>query len=172
MNFRLILLTSGLLTGSALLGVGCSRDELAPWGFPKEIGLNCQDFPTGVVGRPYTLDLNMLVTGGVAPFTFEATGLPDGLVLDENTGIISGTPTMAGDFDQLVITVTDAAGESRTFENCGNITIDNPDEALCKDETDSIPDGFLGIPTAGTSASTAGRSRTPGWPPACPTGSR
>ncbi len=144
MNFRLILLTTGFLTASAL-GAGCSRDELAPWGFPKQIGFNCTDYEPGVVGRPYTLDLNTLVTGGVAPFTFTATGLPPGLELDSDTGLITGTPTEAGSFDELVITVTDAAGESRTFQMCGSITINPPDEATCRDDTGTIPDGFVGI---------------------------
>lgn len=146
MNFRLILLTSGFLTAS-VLGVGCSRDELAPWGFPKQIGFNCEAFqPNGVVGRPYTFDLNTLVTGGIAPFMFSATELPPGLTLDESTGIITGVPTEAGLFDEIVVTVTDAAGESRTFSGCGNsITVDPPDEAACKDDTQSIPDGFVGI---------------------------
>lgn len=143
MNFRLILITTGLLTASAL-GAGCSRDELAPWGFPKEIGLNCADLPSGVVGRDYMLDLNTLVTGGVAPFTFKVSGLPPGLMVDEDTGIISGNPTMDGDF-QIVVTVTDAAGETRTFDTCGNLTIERPDQADCIDETMTIPDGFVGI---------------------------
>lgn len=143
MNFRLILMTTGLLTASALAGA-CSRDELAPWGFPRDIGLECQDLPSGVVNRPYMFDLNTLVSGGAAPYTWSAMGLPDGLTLSED-GIISGTPTVAGDFDMLVITVTDSAGETRTFDNCGNIVIDPPDEAICRDDTGTIPDGFNGI---------------------------
>jgi hypothetical protein len=143
MNFRLIFLTTGLLTASALAGA-CSRDELAPWGFPKGIELDCTNLPSGVVGRPYTLDLKELVEGGVEPFMFAVTDLPPGLTLSGD-GVISGTPTADGDFD-IVITVTDGAGSSRTFDTCGNIVIEKADEAVCKDDTDSIPDGFLGIP--------------------------
>ncbi len=144
MNFRLILLTSGFLTAS-VLGVGCSRDELAPWGFPKDITLDCKDFPVGQVGVPYMFDVKELFTGGTEPFRFTADKLPAGLVIDESTGIISGTPTAAGTFDDFVITVTDGVGEVETFETCGNITIDPPNEAICRDDTGSIPDGFVGI---------------------------
>lgn len=144
MNFRLILLTTGILTASALSG--CSRDELAPWGFPKQIGFNCTDFTSGVVGRPYEFDLNTLVNGGQAPFTFEVSELPAGLTLDADTGIISGTPTAEGTVSDITVTVTDAAGESRTFEACGNISIDPPEAADCRSDIEgSIPDGFVGF---------------------------
>mgnify|MGYP000299460176 CR=1 FL=1 len=60
MNFRLMLLTSGLLTGITL--GGCSREELAPW-FPQELQIDCQDVPTAVLGQPYSFDLN--ASGGL-----------------------------------------------------------------------------------------------------------
>lgn len=157
MNFRLILMTTGLLTASALAGA-CSRDELAPWGFPRDIGLACETLPGGVVGRPYMFDLNTLVSGGAAPYSWTASGLPDGLVLDPTTGVIAGTPTTAGDFDELVITVTDSAGETRTFDNCGNIVIDPADEATCRDDTGTIPDGFNGVQYDWPVSFTAGRA--------------
>ena len=140
MNFRLMLLTSGLLTGIAL--GGCSREELAPW-FPQELQIDCQDVPTAVLGQPYSFDLNL--TGGLPPLTVTAEGLPKGLTVD-NDGVISGTPTEEGTFD-FRITVTDADGNVRVFETCGDLVVDPPDQPMiqCTDDTGSIPDGFVGI---------------------------
>ncbi|MEW6130141.1 MAG: putative Ig domain-containing protein [Acidobacteriota bacterium] len=52
------------------------------------------------------------VTGGVAPYTWNFTqgGLPVGLSLNANTGLITGTPTSVGTFD-MVISVRDQKPE-------------------------------------------------------------
>jgi hypothetical protein len=154
MNLRTKLLTlptSGLLSRAVLgtvlglaVGAGCnSREELAPW-FAQEIGIQCANAPDATVGQPFRWELKP--TGGVGDLSFEATGLPPGLTIDQD-GVISGTPTMDGNFDDLVITVTDADGNVSIFDACGGITVDKPDAPMiqCKDATGSIPDGFVGI---------------------------
>jgi hypothetical protein len=142
MNFRLILLTSGLLTATAL--GGCNRDELAPWGFPQGLELECQDVPTATVGAAY--DWTPTLSGGTAPFMWSAQGLPAGLTIDAETGRVTGTPTEEGTFE-FTITVTDAEGETKTFTNCGSLVVNPPDnpEVMCIDDSGSIPDGFVGI---------------------------
>ncbi|MGW6059512.1 putative Ig domain-containing protein [Streptomyces sp. NPDC055189] len=60
------------------------------------------------VGRPVSLPLK--ATGGTAPYAFTATGLPAGLTIARDTGVISGTPTSWG-FRNATLTVTDAAGK-------------------------------------------------------------
>jgi hypothetical protein len=56
------------------------------------------------LGTAYNLTLN--VGGGIAPYTIEADGLPDGLEIRDN--LIYGVPTTLGDFT-VTITVTDSA---------------------------------------------------------------
>lgn len=60
--------------------------------------------PGAVQGQAYSVQLN--ATGGVAPYSWSATGLPAGLTCS-STGLISGTPTVSGTFS-AVITVTDS----------------------------------------------------------------
>ncbi len=65
--------------------------------------------PDGVVGRPYVAT-PLTVTGGTTPYTFTATGLPPGLVINGSTGQITGMPTVANPTGSpVMITATDAA---------------------------------------------------------------
>ena len=142
MNFRLMLLTSGLLTGT-VLGSGCTREELAPW-FPQGLDIECRDVPPATLGQSYTFDL--MVTGGVDPLTIEVTGLPAGLTVNAD-GVISGTPTEEGSFD-FQVKVTDGDGNVREFSDCGDLVVAPPDQPTiqCIDDSGSIPDGFVGLP--------------------------
>lgn len=65
----------------------------------------------GSVGTAYSKSISG--TGGKSPYTYEvSTGaLPDGITLNTSTGLLSGTPTKAGDFS-FSIQVTDK--KSRT----------------------------------------------------------
>jgi prepilin-type N-terminal cleavage/methylation domain-containing protein len=56
---------------------------------------------------------NLAATGGTAPFTWTATGLPGGLTINASTGTISGTPTAVGT-SAASVTLTDAAGATST----------------------------------------------------------
>jgi hypothetical protein len=60
--------------------------------------------PDAALGSSYSQ--TVAASGGVAPYTWVANGLPDGLTLDANTGVISGVATAAGAFS-FTIRVTD-----------------------------------------------------------------
>ncbi len=72
------------------------------------LGISQKSIPRGSVGVPYTFTFTP--SGGVAPFTWAATGLPSGLTLS-TSGVLSGTPTL--EFNGTInVKVTDASRNS------------------------------------------------------------
>ncbi len=66
--------------------------------------------PAGTDAVPYSTQLT--ATGGLAPYSWTAVGLPPGLTLS-GAGLLAGSPTVPVDL-AVVATVTDAAGTSST----------------------------------------------------------
>jgi hypothetical protein len=67
--------------------------------------------PGGSINEPYLFAF--AAAGGAPPYTWSANGVPDGLVLDSNTGELSGAPKAAGSI-LITVRVTDAARNSAT----------------------------------------------------------
>jgi len=67
--------------------------------------------PNATVGAPYTVTL--LASGGVAPYSWHAAALPDGLTLTDD-GTLTGTPTTAAPTATVDVTVTDARSQTAT----------------------------------------------------------
>ena len=64
---------------------------------------------SATTGAPIT-PLTLAAAGGTAPYTWVATGLPDGLVISA-AGVVSGTPAAAGT-SSVTVTATDSTGVS------------------------------------------------------------
>ena len=65
--------------------------------------------PSGTSGSSYSNTMN--VSGGVSPYTWSASGLPSGLTINSNTGVIAGTPSTSGTYT-VNVTVKDSKGVS------------------------------------------------------------
>lgn len=70
-------------------------------------GLAAQSWTAGTAITSVTAS----ASGGTAPYTFSASGLPAGVSINGTTGVISGTPTASGS-GAATVTVTDSASHS------------------------------------------------------------
>ncbi len=115
------------------------------------------------MGEEYQLDISVLFDDKDSTLSRERTsleiqGLPDGLVYDSVTGIISGAAQQSGIFN-IILTATDAEGAfvQRTFEltvtavitDDGNTSDkgDSSEPPAPENDTQSIDTGFTSMPT-------------------------
>ena len=63
---------------------------------------------SGTVGSPIA-SFTLSASGGTAPYTWSATGLPAGVTIGSSTGTVSGTPTAAGTYN-VTVTATGSGG--------------------------------------------------------------
>jgi uncharacterized repeat protein (TIGR01451 family) len=126
--------SSGGLTGNYTLAPG-DNNLTVDAGFYQVPPLTaaCPANASGQVGVAYSSAI--VATGGTAPYTFSLNSgsLPPGLVLNPNTGAITGTPTAAGAFG-FTVKVTDSTGAgamTAITPNCGITVAPPPMTATC-----------------------------------------
>ncbi len=113
------------------------------------LAINPITLPTGVVGSAYSATVT--ATGGNAPYTFTATGLPAGLSITSG-GQITGTPTAAGPAT-IVVTATDSTSPTKLTATASlPITI----SGAVAITTTSLPNGTVGTGYNFTVAATGG----------------
>ena len=97
------------ITATDSNGVSASQNftvTIATGTRPVTIGLTPGSLPNGTVGVAYG-PVNMVASGGTAPYLWSATGLPAGVAINASSGAISGVPTTAASYTPA-ITATDA----------------------------------------------------------------
>ncbi|MFJ2177079.1 M4 family metallopeptidase [Streptomyces sp. NPDC087851] len=83
--------------------------------FVNHIALTPPTAQKAAVGQPATLTVDA-ATSRPGGLTYSATGLPAGLTIDSGTGVVSGSPTEAGDFTpEITVSTTDGGGATATF---------------------------------------------------------
>jgi Putative Ig domain len=74
---------------------------------PSQLTITTTSLPGGTVGASYSA--SMATSGGTTPYTYSATGLPEGLSINSSTGAITGTPAASSvGTASVVITVKDS----------------------------------------------------------------
>lgn len=76
----------------------------------RVLSIVTSSLPDGTVNVVYPA-LTLAATGGSGSYTWSASGLPTGLAVNAQTGVISGTPTQSGQAS-VVASVTDSLGDT------------------------------------------------------------
>src|SRR5262249_45647795 len=95
---------------------------------------------SGVVGFLYNQTLS--AKDGTVPYSWSASGLPPGLRMDSSTGVISGTPTMAGDSNVVVLVTDSSLPSTLTGTKAYTLTIAPPPLSI---STASLNSGAFGL---------------------------
>ncbi|HXS77523.1 MAG TPA: putative Ig domain-containing protein [Terracidiphilus sp.] len=120
-----------LLVAISLFVAGCGNATRTPTSNsgnppaePAPLNITSTSLSSGTAGGAYSASIS--ATGGAAPYTFSAAGLPSGLSIGSSNGSISGTPALTSvGTSTISFSVSDSSQPTQTAAAKLNITI-NP----------------------------------------------
>jgi hypothetical protein len=108
--------------------------------------------PSGSVGTTYSQQI--VISGGTAPYTYAATGLPAALTISTAVGTIAGTPAQTAiGTAQVAVTVTDTSTPQQTATATYTLVIAPATLTIL---TNALPNAIVGSPYTGNIAVSGG----------------
>jgi len=118
---------------------------------PADLIIVTPSLPDAVVGAAYSV--NLQASGGIPPYTWTVTGLPEGVTAKGAT--ISGTPTASGKFT-VVVSVKDSQQGSAPQTKSYGVGVAPPPPPPLTITTPSAPNGTVGTPYSANIAASGG----------------
>ena len=128
--------------------------QVTPVGSPLTITTTVLNPSTATVGVGYAASQPVAATGGQTPYTWSASGLPNGMGINGTTGAVFGTPTVAGTFN-FTVTVRDSSSLQQTASKVLAITVTQPGACYTLAVSSS--------PSAGGTVTASARNCTQGY---------
>src|SRR5260221_1346750 len=112
----------------------------SPFKLPGPLNISSTSLPSALLGAAYSTTLRSSGGTGAVTWSVSSGSLPAGLTLNAATGVISGTPAIAGN-TAFTVTVTDSATPPATVTKNFSIEMDSAPEAMAI-TTASLLNGF------------------------------
>ncbi|WP_395751928.1 putative Ig domain-containing protein [Prosthecobacter sp.] len=104
--------STGVISGTATSTTPATTRNYSLTPVCPAISIAPTSLAQGIIGSAYSQTTAFSASGGTAPYTFSATGLPAGMDFDATNKVITGTPLFSDTYS-ITITATDAYGCSK-----------------------------------------------------------
>jgi hypothetical protein len=147
-----------LIVAAAVFFSGCGSNSSNSTSTPppSKLVISTVSLPYGTAGAAY--NTSIAASGGTTPYTYNATGLPNGLSINHTTGAITGTPAVSAEgTSPVTATVTDSTQPTAQSATANlSVTIAAPPPSKLVITTASLPSGTAGVAYSASIAASGG----------------